>query len=146
MKANDNLPIERVILPLPSLAHSDSPEQKFEMNAYARFMRHLRHVANSREDIKVLSAIQFVADMMDVQDAEIARLLVDLGLRVPRMALPATYLDYVDNALMRDEWEPGSASAAVRDLRDHWNRIGEDRLAAFRRYYPTLAEDLCTRV
>ncbi len=146
MKANDNLPVERVTLPVPALSHSTSPDSKFEMDAYARFMRHLRHVANSRDEIKVLSAIQFVADMMDVQDAEIAKILVDQGLRAPRMALPATYLEFADNALMREDWEAGSASSSLKELRDHWNSIGEDRFAGFKRYYPSLAEDLFSRV
>ena len=143
MKANDNLPTnnERVLLPLPP-----SLDAKFEMDVYARFMRHLRHVANSREDIKVLSAIQFVADMMDAQDDEIARVLVDQGLRAPRVSFPANYLEFADNALMRDDWEAGAASTSLKDLRDHWGRIGEDRFAAFKRYYPTLSEDLFTRV
>lgn len=142
MKANDNLPTERVLLPLPPF----SPQAKFEMDVYARFMRHLRHVANSRDDIKVLSAIQFVADMMDVQDDEIAKVLVDHGLRAPRVAFPATYLEFIDNSLMRNEWEPGAASEAIKELRDHWGRIGEDRFAGFKRYYPTLADDIFTRV
>ena len=144
MKANDNLPTnnDRVLLPLPPL----TAEAKFEMDVYARFMRHLRHVANSRDDIKVLSAIQFVADMMDVQDDEIAKVLVDHGLRAPRVSFPANYLEYVDNALMRDDWETGAASAPLKDLREHWGRIGEDRFAAFKRYYPSISEDMFTRV
>lgn len=144
MKANDNLSTnnERVLLPLPPV----SVEAKFEMDIYARFMRHLRHVANSREDIKVLSAIQFVADMMDVQDDEIAKVLVDHGLRAPRVAFPANYLEYVDNALMRDDWEHGAASSSLKELREHWGSIGEDRFAAFKRYYPSIAEDMFTRV
>jgi len=144
MKANDNLPTttERVLLPLPPLA----PEAKTEMEIYMRFMRHLRHVANSREDIKILSAIQFTADMMDLQDAEIAKTLVDLGLRAPRLAFPATYLEFTDSAAMREDWEIGSASQTVKELQDHWGKIGEDRFAAIKRYYPSLTEDLFTRV
>lgn len=140
MKANDNLLSENVLLPLPPL-----PEAKTDMDVYVRFMRHLRHVANSRMEIKVLTAIQFVADMMDLPDADIAKMLVDVGLRAPRMAFPATYLEYADNALMRDDWETGAASEALKDLHAHWCRIGEDRFAGFKRYYPTLADDLFTR-
>lgn len=142
MKANDNLIIERVLLPLPPL----SPEARVEMDVYARFMRHLRHVANSRMEIKVLSAIQFVSDMMDMPDAEIAKILVDQGLKAPRIAYPAAYLEFADNALMREDWEAGAANAALKELRDHWGQIGEDRFAAFKRYYPSLTEEMFTRV
>ncbi len=149
MKANDNLTNnaltgshQRVSLPVPPLEACS----KVDMEIYAKFMRHLRHVANSREDIKVLSAIQFTADMMDMQDGEVAGVLVSMGLRSPRAALPAAFLESADNALMRDEWEAGAAGQAVRELRDHWNLIGEDRFAAFKRHYPTLTESLFTRV
>ena len=108
MKANDNLTTESVVLPLPPEATA-----KTEMDIYVRFMRHLRHVANSRMEIKVLTAIQFVADMTDTPDADIARMMTDAGLRAPRMAYPATYLEYADNALMRDDWEAGSASPSA---------------------------------
>lgn len=138
MKANDNkLETETVILPMPPL----SLEARYEMEVYARFMRHLRCVPSSRMEIKVLSAIQYVADMMDAADGEIAKVLVDLGLLAPRMAFPAEYIDCVDNALMREDWDVGSASVSIKELQAHWGRIGEDRLAGFRRYYPTLAED-----
>lgn len=142
MKANDNLPVERVCFPLPPV----SPDAKLEMDVYARFMRHMRHVANSRDEIKVLSAIQFVADMLDLEDAAVARIMVDHGLRAPRIAFPAAYLEFADNALMRDDWEVGAASDSLKDLQSHWGRIGEDRFAAFKRYYPAISEDLLTRV
>ncbi|MBL8638085.1 MAG: hypothetical protein JNN09_06275 [Alphaproteobacteria bacterium] len=143
MKANDNkLETEKVILPMPPL----SREARYEMDVYARFMRHLRCVPSSRMEIKVLSAVQYVADMMDAADGEIAKTLVDLGLRAPRMAFPVEYIDFVDNALMREDWEVGSASASIKELQAHWGRIGEDRLAGFRRYYPALAENFLAPV
>lgn len=142
MKANDNILMDNVILPVPEL-HATSNE---EMEIYARFMRHLRYVPNSRMEIKILSSIQYVADMMHSSDAYVARVLIDMGLRTPRAALPDDYLEHIDQALMRDEWEVGAASISIRALRDHWSRIGEDRLAGFRRYYPMLSEDMFTRV
>ena len=141
MKANDNLQDENVLLPLPPL----NSEAKLEMDVYARFMRHLRHVPNSRMEIKVLSTIQFVADIMDLQDHEVATALVDMGLKAPRMAFPANYLEVADNALMREDWEAGAASIQVRDLSRHWGKIGEDRFAGFNSNYPTLVKDLFTR-
>ena len=126
----------RIALPLP-------PQSLFEtadMDVYVRFMRHLRCVPNSKEDIKILSAIQFTSDMMDYSDAHIAKILVDLGLRAPRMAFPADFLTFVDAALMRSDWEVGGASTALRELKDHWDAIGEDKFAAFRREYDVLTE------
>lgn len=126
---------EKVILPLP-------PERKEyrEIDVYARFMRHLRNVPNSRLEIKVLSALQFTADMTDHSDAHVAKILVECGLRAPRMAFPAEFLEYADQSLMRGGWDVGGPSEALNDLRDHWVRSGDDRFAAFKRAYPTLAE------
>jgi len=132
----DTSKADNISLPLP-------PERQDagEMAVYARFMQHLRHVPNSRMSIKVLSAIQFTADMQDHSDAHVAKLLVDLGLRAPRMAFPADFLTFIDQALMRDEWDVAGPSEALCDLRQYWNENGEDRFVAFKRDYPRVSED-----
>lgn len=127
---------KNITLPLPPEGAYDASE----MDVYARFMRHLRHVPSSRLEIKVLSAIQFTADMMGHSDAHIAKLLVDLGLRAPRMAFPADFLEYADNALMREDWEVGAPSRGLSELQTYWAQIGEDQFAAFKRQYSLLDE------
>lgn len=114
----------RVALPLPP---ENAEEAAAEMDVYARFMRHLRCVPNSRMEIKILSAIQFTADMMDYGDAVVARILVDLGLRAPRMAFPAAFLKHVDQSFLRSRGEVGGPSASMQDLKAHWRAIGESR-------------------
>ncbi len=138
LKSNDNALTSgtTMVLPLPPT----EKEATSEMEIYARFMRHLRMVPNSRAEIKILSAIQFTADMTDVGDALIAKTLVDLGLRAPRRAFPASYLDHVDRSLMRSGWEVGGPSASTLALKEHWDGIGEDPFAAFRREYSLALE------
>jgi hypothetical protein len=133
LKSNDNALGygQSIVLPLPPT----EKEAVSEMEIYARFMRHLRMVPNSRSEIKVLSAIQFTADMMDLGDALVAKTLVDLGLRAPRRAMPAAYLDHVDRSLMRSGWDVGGPSPSSLELKSHWDMIGEDPFAAFRREY-----------
>ncbi|MCB9989425.1 MAG: hypothetical protein H6868_08880 [Rhodospirillales bacterium] len=114
---------DKVILPLPP---SNSDDKKFEMEVYARFMRHIRHVPTSRLEIKILSAIQFTADMMDQSDALVAKMLVDMGLLAPRKAYPGDFLEFADRSLQRAAWEAGGPTATVVALRRHWDRIGED--------------------
>lgn len=116
----------RIALPLPP---ESAPETAAEMEVYARFMRHLRHIPNSRTEIKILSAIQFTADMMDYGDAVVARILADLGLRAPRMAFPADFLKFADQSFMRSNFEVGGPNAALLELKDHWDKIGEPRFA-----------------
>ena len=115
-----------LVLPLPP---ENSEELKFEMEIYARFMRHLRHVPCSRDEVKVLSSIQFTADMMDISDALVSKTLVDLGLRAPRSAFPTSFLDFIDKGLRRRSWEFGSPPEAVAHISQHWQAIGEDMLA-----------------
>lgn len=116
---------ERIVLPVPSLDISEKDAQAI----YAKFMRHLRHVPNSRTEIKVLSAIQFTADMLNYSDAHVSKILVDLGLRASRMAFPAEFLRFTDNALMRSGWDVGGPTPALVDLKRHWDHIGEDKFA-----------------
>lgn len=125
---NTGYDTERTVLPLPP---EMGEEGRFEMEIYARFMRHLRQVPNSRMDIKVLSSIQFTADMLDMSDALVAKTLVDLGLRVPRTALPVAFLDFVDNCFRRAVWdaEQNTPHAALVALKRHWDRIGEEGVA-----------------
>ncbi len=131
----------KISYPLPPSDHMDhGREGREDMEVYARFMRHLRHVPSSRPEIKILSAIQFTADMLDLNDASVAKLLVDLGLRAPRVAFPADFLEFADQALLRSGWEVGSPNTALKDLQDHWDRIGEDKFAVLKRRY-SLVDD-----
>lgn len=123
---NAGLP-ERTVLPLPPSLEGDT---RFEMEIYARFMRHLRQVPNSRMEIKILSSIQFTADMLDLGDALVAKTLCDLGLRAPRKAFPISFLDFADRALQRRAWDNGAPPASILALRSHWDRIGEDRFSS----------------
>ncbi len=129
--ATQNLNTENITIPMPP--QERGVDRLEEMEIYARFMRHLRHVPSSRAEIKILSAIQFTADMLNDSDARVGKVLVDLGLRAPRMAFPAAFLDYADAALMRSPWDVGGPSKGLEALRDHWNETGEDKFAAFRK-------------
>lgn len=119
----------RYALPLPPASIT---EQRDEMAVYARFMRHLRHVPAQRMEIKILSAIQFTADMMDLSDAHVAKVLVDLGLRAPRIAFPADFLGFIDQALQRSSLDVGAPNLAMSDLKSFWDGIGEDRFSGFK--------------
>ncbi len=123
---------KRIAFPFPPASINGA---EMEMEVYVRFMRHFRHVPNNRMEIKILSAIQFTADMTDHSDAHIAKILVDFGLRAPRMAFPADFLRFADHSLMRSNWVVGGPSKALLALKDHWHDIGEDRFAAFRGEY-----------
>ncbi len=134
LKANDNktcLLAENILLPLPPLEVRDA----IDMEIYNKFMRHVRLVPNSRPEIKILSAIQFTSDMMDLNDAIVAKTLADMGLRAPRKAFPESYLEHVDRTLMRSGWDVGGPCVSSVEMKRHWDEIGEDKFAAFRREY-----------
>ncbi|PZQ46015.1 MAG: hypothetical protein DI551_05980 [Micavibrio aeruginosavorus] len=137
-KANDNKTVSHadVSLPLPPL----QAKEAMEVEIYARFMRHIRLVPNSRMEIKILSAIQFTSDMMDLNDAIVAKTLADMGLRAPRRAFPESYLEHVDRSLMRSGWDVGGPCASSIEMKSHWDNIGEDKFAAYRREYSILSE------
>ncbi|MBI2234264.1 MAG: hypothetical protein HYU57_04610 [Micavibrio aeruginosavorus] len=139
---------ERVVLPLPpALADLGAGQDtRFEMEIYARFMRHLRDVPNSRMEIKILSAIQFTADMLETPDALVAKTLVDLGLKAPRKAFPMSFLDFCDKALLRRDWDrhdgKGRPPSAVLMLKEHWDGIGEEKPSPFPVHYAVAGERL----
>lgn len=138
-KSNDNKnheAFENVFLPLPPLGGIES----MDLEIYARFMKHFRLVPNSKIEVKVLSAIQFTSDMMDLNDALVSKTLADMGLRAPRKAFPESYLDHVDRSLMRSGWDVGGPCASSIDMKRFWDDIGEDRFAAFRKDYSIALE------
>ncbi|MEM8833184.1 MAG: hypothetical protein AAGB32_01465 [Pseudomonadota bacterium] len=142
LKSNDNQynfsGDVRIVLPLPP----ENVEQcRDEMEVYARFMRHLRLVSNGSVNIKVLSAMQFTADLLNDSDAYIAKVLVDLGLRAPRAAFPSDYLDFVDQSAQCDKQEFGMPSKAVQDIVKHWGRIGEEQFTSVRRQSVIIEEN-----
>ena len=136
LKSNDNKSEGDVTLPLPPV----EKDSRSEMEIYARFMRHLRMVPNSRMEIKVLSAIQFTADMLDMADEYVAKTLVDLGLRGARKCFPTSYLEFVDRALVRMDLPHGGPSASMIELRKYWDLIGEDKFAAFQYKFDVVDE------
>jgi hypothetical protein len=71
--------------------------------------------------------------MLDIGDALVAKTLVDYGLRAPRQSFPAEYLEFIDKSLLRSGWEIGGPTASAAELKAHWDNIGEDKFAAFRR-------------
>lgn len=138
LKANDNKSYDAKIyhLPLPPLEGG----QSMDIEIYARFMKHVRMVPSSRMDIRILSAIQFTSDMMDLNDGIVSKSLADMGLRAPRNALPETYLEYLDRSLMRPGWDVGGPCASAIAMKDHWNSLGEDYGATTLNSYGTLSD------
>jgi hypothetical protein len=127
------------LVQLPALS-ADTVENS-DRCVFERFMHHLRQVPNSRMEIKILSAIHFAADMEDCSDAHVAKILVDFGLRAPRLAFPDDFLRFADSALLRTGWEVGGPTKALLALKNHWDAIGEDKFAAFRGAF-SLTENL----
>jgi hypothetical protein len=109
---------ENVFLPLPPL--DDAPHEVMEI--YGRFMRHVRLSPSPVMDIKVLSAIQFTADMMDMGDDRVAKMLADMGLRCPQTALPQSYLEKIRKDCA-DQASPACDSSI--DMCRFWHDIEE---------------------
>lgn len=141
---------ERVILPLPPemTDMNAGTDTRLEMDIYARFMRHLRDVPNSRMDIKILSSIQFTADMTDTHPDMVAKTLVDLGLRAPRRAFPDDFLEFCDNWMARRSMttinsEYATPPKSVVALHEFWGSVEEDRgLTAYPIHYAVFQDSV----
>jgi hypothetical protein len=46
----------------------------------------------------------------------------------------------VDRSLMRSGWDVGGPCASSLEIKHHWDAIGEDMFAAFRREYSLATE------
>ncbi|MGH1456910.1 MAG: hypothetical protein ACRBDI_09030 [Alphaproteobacteria bacterium] len=132
---------KNITLPYLELTQAISEDRAL----YLRFMGHLRHVPVSRAEIKILSSIQFTADMTDNSDAYIASVLVEMGLRAPRLAFPNSFLDFADRTLMRRDWDVGAPSDGLMALQEYWfNQISshEKPSGDFRQLHSVVREDV----
>lgn len=133
--ANDRT--NKIIMP------SISDEREAERKIYQCFIGHMRNVPTSRVEIKLLSAIQFTADSLNLSDAHVSKTLIEIGLRAPRLAFPLEFLDYADGALMRCGWDVGAPSVALMALRDYWFGLGEGlQPSSFRHIHAIVREDI----
>ena len=124
---------------LPYLEQEQAMPEQWEI--YSRFFRHMRHVPISRMEIKILSSVQFCADMMYSSDAYIAKELVEMGLRAPRIAFPLEFLDYVDRASLRCGFDIGAPSDAIMQLLKQWSSDKEQlKLTSFRHVHSIVKE------
>lgn len=91
------------------------------------FLQSHAAIPHSREEVRILSAIHKTADLVGVSDAYISKTLVDYGLKAPRLAFPADFLDHIDNALLRSDQAGFSVlSKSYNGLINYWASIGED--------------------
>ncbi len=110
-----------IMLPnAPFATHGD------EFVIHAAFMRALR-AAPGRLEIKILNAIQSCADATDNSDAYVSKILVDMGLRAPRLAFPSDFLDHIDAAVSRSRLHANPLNVPYVELIQHWQMTGDDR-------------------
>lgn len=119
-----------VILPL-----SPIDDSTLEAQICQKFVKHLRHVPSSRTSVKILSSIQYAADMLGCNDGHVAKVLVDYGLRASRDAFPEIFLEHVDASFTRAPYDVGAPCWSYRQLHDHWTMIGDDLFAHTKRDY-----------
>jgi hypothetical protein len=96
-----------------------------ERDIYMAFIQSFRDAPYRRIEVRILTAILRAADVTDNSDAYIARVLVDMGLMAPRLALPGDFLDHVDATLNR-QMPLHSVPASYKALAQHWAEIGDD--------------------
>lgn len=91
-----------------------------EMDIYVRFMRQVRMAICSSSGQKVYRAIQISALESHRDEADVAMILVDLGLRATREAFPAGFLMSVDTAVCRMGMWGEKPTRAILDLITCW--------------------------
>lgn len=126
---------------LPHLNTSEAREERWII--YKHFMGHIRNVPVSRMEIKILSSIQFTADILQTSDAHVAKELIEMGLRAPRAAFPMEFLNYIDGSMMRNGWDIGAPSEAMKELHGQWTlRHDGAPLGSFRHVHSIVEEDV----
>jgi len=121
---NRHRPLTTTVLPHLT-DHTDEDRKQI----YMAFIHALRTDPHRRMEVRVLCAIHAAADQTDNSDAYVTRVLVDLGLRSPRLALPGDFLDHADTHLLRAKPAPCPAPPSYVELAEHWRALGDDLYA-----------------
>lgn len=114
------------VIELPRATNPVKTDSRNRQDIISHFFQCLRDAKHSRPDVCILLAIQRTADATTNSDAYVAKVLVEAGLRAPRMAFPGDYLDYITQALVRHPHHMGAATTHDKDLYAHWASIGDD--------------------
>ena len=114
------------VIELPRVTAHHPGDALNRQTIISHFFQCLRDAKHSRPDVCILLAIQRTADATANSDAYVAKVLVEAGLRAPRMSFPGEYLDYVTQALIRHPHHMGAATVHDKDLYAHWASIGDD--------------------
>ena len=115
---DDALPHGR--LPVPPSVFSTT--WAVDMDVYVRFMRALRQSVITKPEQKVLVAVTTVATQMadELDEADVALTLVQLGLRMPRGAFPAAFVNRALDGHMRHVRRGGTFDPALSELLSKW--------------------------
>lgn len=106
-------------MPVPPSA--DHPDHAY-YQAFVHVMNRLPRTMTI--GAKLAEAIEHTADFMQTSPAHVARLLVDYGLRAPRQAFPASFLDFVDRTPEpRHAVERAALDSDVVELKDFWSTL-----------------------
>lgn len=106
---------------MPVPPHASHPDHDY-YQAFVHVMNRLPHTMAI--GAKLRTAIENTAEFMRTSPAHVARLLVDYGLRAPRQAFPASFLDYVDaTRTPRHAVTRAVMDSDVVELKDFWQTL-----------------------
>ena len=111
----------RIVLPICPDDHADTEDKK----TFHIFMQTLRSQSNSLMSSKVLSAIHSTAQRRQHDVDQVAKVLVDFGLKAPKKAFPQGFVNFCENAIARSINSFKPVPSSIRDLAAHWTKTGE---------------------
>lgn len=109
---------------LPASGAVAGEKNPFACDLYEHFIFHIRNSNVHLMELRIFEAIQSAAVNMGISNAFAAATLVDLGLRAPRKAFPASFLDYADKA--RAAGRSHETAPSLMALNDHWYVLREN--------------------
>lgn len=121
--SHQNTSTSRIKMPAPPL--SALQNDPFCLDLYNHFTGHIRNASPHMVELQIFEAIQSTAVHMNISNAFAAATLVDMGLRAPRKAFPASFLDYVDKIRTNTELRQ-NARPSLMALNEHWHDLREN--------------------
>lgn len=89
------------------------------------FMTYFHNIKSDDPAFKTYCAIHFAAEELHNSAENIARMLVEIGLRAPIEAFPKSFTTYIQEKQDKEKWDLNGLTTSQKELADIWQQPDE---------------------
>ena len=108
-----------------SIPYPNMDTDPFLLRCNGTFMTYFHNIKSDDPAFKTYCAIHFAAEELHNSAENIARMLVEIGLRAPIEAFPKSFTNYIEEKQDRERWDLNGLTTAQKELASLWQEPDE---------------------